>query len=86
MSTAEALTAYGQISSIVFSAKKFFLQDGGFKATVLENAVQKIIMKYGEHHNKQEEILDLRHGSNGGKTCVWINDQWDWLPVITLIV
>jgi hypothetical protein len=58
MSTADAIAAYNHMSGHVFSEKKFFMQDGSFKATKLEEAVKKIIKQYGDLNDEQEDMLD----------------------------
>jgi hypothetical protein len=61
MTTEEAMAAYGEMSQVVFSAKKLLFQDGSFKATVFEDSVKKIIKKFGaELGDAEQDILDTR--------------------------
>ncbi|KAF8251751.1 FabD/lysophospholipase-like protein, partial [Wilcoxina mikolae CBS 423.85] len=69
MSTEEAITAYADLAKYIFKDKKFKMQDGLFKATRLEEAIQKIVKNYGEHGNPEEEMLDTR-ADNVCKTFV----------------
>jgi len=43
MSIDEAINAYATLARIVFSERKWFFQEGNFKATQLENAIVSII-------------------------------------------
>ena len=43
MSIDEAINAYATLASMVFSEKKWFFQEGTFKATQLEDAIVSII-------------------------------------------
>lgn len=58
MSTANAIAPYNLMSGHVFSERKFFMQDGSFKATKLEEAVKKTIKQYGDLKDEQEDMLD----------------------------
>jgi len=58
MSTTDALSAYKQFAKYVFGDKKWACQDGSFKATRLEKAINDIVEKYSA--NSGSEMLDSR--------------------------
>ncbi|KAI5816070.1 acyl transferase/acyl hydrolase/lysophospholipase [Pyronema omphalodes] len=64
MSTTEALAAYIELSTAVFSEKKvWILQEGLFKATKLETEIKKTISRYSELHDSDSDMLDTRDQS-----------------------
>jgi hypothetical protein len=63
MSTEEAIDEYVDLAEYVFKETKLKIQDGLFKATRLEEAIQKIVSKYGGHSNPEEEMMDTRADS-----------------------
>lgn len=68
MSTTEALAAYIELSTAVFSEKKvWIMQDGLFKATKLETEIKKTISRYSELHDADSDLLDTR--AKSCKTC-----------------
>ena len=62
MSTDDALQEYTQLARFVFEEKKWKFQDGLFKATKLEEAIKKIVKKYGGGSDT-EDMLDRRDDS-----------------------
>ncbi|KAI5789561.1 acyl transferase/acyl hydrolase/lysophospholipase [Pyronema domesticum] len=60
MSTEEALDAYTELSSTVFTKKKWRIQHGSYKVTKLQEAIEKIVEKYGDTHDPNEIMLNTR--------------------------
>jgi hypothetical protein len=63
MSTEETISEYVDLAEYIFKERKLGLQDGLFKATRLETAIQEIVQKYGERGDPEQEMLDTRTDS-----------------------
>ncbi|KAI9769204.1 MAG: hypothetical protein M1840_004333 [Geoglossum simile] len=71
MSTKEALEQYRIIAGQIFSAKnrKWFMGDGAFKATTLEQEVKRVVAaRMGRNEN--ERMLDIPNQSGMGAAFV----------------
>jgi hypothetical protein len=62
MSTDDALDEYTELAGYVFGERKFRFQDGLFKAARLEEAIKRIVEKYGGDGDT-EDMLDQREDS-----------------------
>jgi hypothetical protein len=65
MSTEDAINEYVDLAEYIFGERKWYFQDGMFKATRLKTAIQRIVQKYGEPHDPEEDILDTRTQAEG---------------------
>ncbi|KAF8532807.1 acyl transferase/acyl hydrolase/lysophospholipase, partial [Trichophaea hybrida] len=62
MSTEDALNEYTELAEYVFGERKLPFQDGLFKAARLEEAIKRIVAKYGGDDDT-EDMLDQRKDS-----------------------
>jgi len=59
MSIDEAIDAYATLARSVFSAKKFFFQEGTFKASRLEDAIISIVRRSSNEADEDPRTIKM---------------------------